>query len=288
MTDARSKQPDKLDVDLKRLGIGDPYVAIIESWTYFGIKNEDVFPRELTVRFQAGGFAEAVAKGRTLAETLKIAHDIYETNVRLVCEERRFDAMAKADNPRKPADFSDKAPTAKPVDLGFPFQHRVRDWVLACFGEVIAADVTERNHRFLEEALELVQAKGCTVSEARQLVEYVFARPAGDPNQEVGGVLVTLAALCEPSGIDMVQAGEAELARVWTKVEAIRAKQAAKPKHSPLPAVLDVPADVRRLVLAARDAIAFGFGEGREEVRELEAAADAFADRIDDVPEDVS
>ncbi len=25
-----------------------------------------------------------------------------------------------------------------------------------CFGEVIAADVTERNHRFLEEALELV------------------------------------------------------------------------------------------------------------------------------------
>ena len=122
---------------------------------------------------------------------------------------------------------------------GFPFQDRVRDWVLACFGEVIAADVTERNHRFLEEALELVQAKGCTVSEARQLVDYVFARPVGDPNQEVGGVLVTLAALCEPSGIDMVQAGEAELARVWTKVEAIRAKQAAKPKHSPLPAAVE-------------------------------------------------
>jgi hypothetical protein len=287
MTDARSKQPDKLDVDLKRLGIGDPYVAIIESWTYFGIKNEDVFPRELTVRFQAGGFAEAVAKARTLAETINVAHDIHKTNVRLVCEEPRFDAMTKTDKPRKPADFVEHT-KAKPVDLGFPFQHRVRDWVLACFGEVIAADVTERNHRFLEEALELVQAKGCTVSEARQLVEYVFARPAGDPNQEVGGVLVTLAALCEPSGIDMVQAGEAELARVWTKVEAIRAKQAAKPKHSPLPAALDLPADVRRLVLAARDAIAFGFGEGREEVRELEAAAEAFADRIDDVPEDVS
>jgi hypothetical protein len=29
--------------------------------------------------------------------------------------------------------------------------------------------------------------------------------------------------------------GETELARIWTKVEAIRAKQAAKPKHSPLP-----------------------------------------------------
>jgi Skp family chaperone for outer membrane proteins len=32
------------------------------------------------------------------------------------------------------------------------------------------------------------------------------------------------------------KAGEIELARVWTKVEQIRAKQAAKPKHSPLPA----------------------------------------------------
>jgi hypothetical protein len=30
-------------------------------------------------------------------------------------------------------------------------------------------------------------------------------------------------------------AGETELARIWTIVEKIRAKQAAKPKHSPLP-----------------------------------------------------
>jgi hypothetical protein len=30
-------------------------------------------------------------------------------------------------------------------------------------------------------------------------------------------------------------AGEIELARVWNKIDIIRAKQAAKPKHSPLP-----------------------------------------------------
>ncbi len=30
-------------------------------------------------------------------------------------------------------------------------------------------------------------------------------------------------------------AGETELARIWTKVEAIRAKQAAKPQFGPLP-----------------------------------------------------
>lgn len=115
------------------------------------------------------------------------------------------------------------------------FQSRVQPWMMACFGPEISADVIERNHRFLEEALELVQAKGCTASEAHQLVDYVFGRPAGEPEQEVGGVMVTLAALCLAAGLDMSIAGERELARIWNKVDAIRAKQAAKPRHSPLP-----------------------------------------------------
>lgn len=115
------------------------------------------------------------------------------------------------------------------------FQARVEPWLLACFGEEIANDRVERNHRFLEEALELVQSLGCTATEARQLVEYVYGRPIGEPHQEVGGVMVTLAALCRASGLDMHEAGKTELARIWTKVEQIRAKQAAKPKNSPLP-----------------------------------------------------
>jgi len=122
------------------------------------------------------------------------------------------------------------APQAQPA-----FQQRVQPWMMECFGPEISADRIERNHRFLEEALELVQATGCTQSEAHQLVDYVFGRPVGEPAQEVGGVMVTLAALCLANGLDMHQAGETELARVWIKVEAIRAKQAAKPKHSPLP-----------------------------------------------------
>lgn len=121
------------------------------------------------------------------------------------------------------------------VDAGETFQERVQPWLMACFGEMIAGDREERNHRFLEEALELVQACGCTASEAHQLVDYVYGRPIGEPAQEVGGVMVTLAALCLANGLDMHANGETELARIWTKVEAIRAKQAAKPKHSPLP-----------------------------------------------------
>lgn len=120
-------------------------------------------------------------------------------------------------------------------ETGETFQPRVAPWMQACFGPEISADKVERNHRFLEEALELVQASGCSRDEALQLVAYVYDRPQGDINQEVGGVMVTLAAHCLAHGIDMHEAGETELLRIWGKVEQIRAKQAAKPKHSPLP-----------------------------------------------------
>ena len=125
---------------------------------------------------------------------------------------------------------------------GLPFQARVYRWMIACFGAEIAADKIERNHRFLEEALELVQAGGCSRSEAHQLVDYVFDRPVGDLPQEMGGVMVTLAAFGLAHRLKMNACGETELARVWTKVEQIRAKQAAKPQHSPLPEHPNAPA----------------------------------------------
>ena len=122
------------------------------------------------------------------------------------------------------------------------YQDRVQNWAVRCFGPTSSSDVQERAHRFLEEALELVQALGCTQDEAEMLVDYVFGRPVGEPAQEVGGVMVTMAALCAANGLDMVQAGETELTRIEGKVEAIRAKHRSKPLASPLPG--DYP-DVR-------------------------------------------
>jgi hypothetical protein len=109
------------------------------------------------------------------------------------------------------------------------FQRRVEPWVQACFGPEVAVDHIERNHRFLEEALELAQACGASAQEVSKLAAYVFARPAGTKEQEVGGVMVTLAALCSAHGMDMHADGDAELAAIWPKVEAIRAKWLAKP-----------------------------------------------------------
>jgi len=115
------------------------------------------------------------------------------------------------------------------------YQRQVEEWLGACFPPHVVRDRNERTHRFLEEALELAQANGCTREQATALVDYVYGRPEGRPELEVGGVMVTLASLCSASGIDMQDAGEAELRRNWDRMDAIRRKQASKPPGSPLP-----------------------------------------------------
>lgn len=117
------------------------------------------------------------------------------------------------------------------------FQSRVAPWLVECFGDAIAQDTQERNQRFLEEALELVQACSLTSDEAHQLVDYVFGRDVGEQSQEVGGVMVTLAALCHSHELAMHQCGEAELYRISRPdvMARIREKQKTKPAFSPLP-----------------------------------------------------
>jgi hypothetical protein len=117
------------------------------------------------------------------------------------------------------------------------FQERVAKWCVECFGSGIADDKYERSARFLEEALELVQAGNFSRQDAHALVDYVFSRPIGEPAQEVGGVMVTLAAWCRAWNIDLRRAAYAEYLRINKPaiIEKIRAKNASKPKFGPLP-----------------------------------------------------
>lgn len=96
------------------------------------------------------------------------------------------------------------------------FQSDVSKWMLECFGEIIAMDPLERIMRFLEEALELAQAEGMTEAEVGRVVSYVFGRPAGESFQEVGGVMVTLAAFCFRRDIDLQAAALTEFDRIDT------------------------------------------------------------------------
>lgn len=137
------------------------------------------------------------------------------------------------DDQQRLSDIHQKSPL--PAANVASFQARVQPWMMACFGPEISADRLERNDRFIEEALELVQASSYPKERVLALVDYVYGRDQGEINQEVGGVMVTLAAHCLAHGVNMHEAAETELARIWTKVEKIRAKQAAKPTGSALP-----------------------------------------------------
>jgi NTP pyrophosphatase (non-canonical NTP hydrolase) len=149
------------------------------------------------------------------------------------------------------------------------FQAGVDKWMDACFGDEIKADVQERCDRFIEEALEFVQAAGYSADRAQALVEYTFGRPQGEINQEVGGVMVTLAAMCNTLGVDIGTAAEAELARVWTKIDKIRAKQQAKPTGSALPIAARSDPDTRQLV-EQRDALREALRDARSAIASLD------------------
>ena len=110
------------------------------------------------------------------------------------------------------------------------FQDKVSGWLLYCFAESVCTTRKERTFRFLEEALELCQSLEMSKEDAISVVDYVYGRDKGEPHQEVGGVCVTLAALCWNEGIQMEDAAFEELNRINQPeiVEKIRAKQNAK------------------------------------------------------------
>jgi len=102
------------------------------------------------------------------------------------------------------------------------FQVRVATWMQETFGPEVSADYTERGFRFGEEAIELLQANGTTKEDVLKLVDYVYSRPVGELSQEVGGTMVTLAALCEARGLNLAALANDEQTRV--EQPAVRAK----------------------------------------------------------------
>lgn len=132
------------------------------------------------------------------------------------------------------------------IDPGVEFRLRGQDnlqaavgrWMHECFLPELYGNITERGDRFLEEVLELLQAHGYDRTRVPTLTEYVYSRPVGDPRQEVGGVMITLAGYCYIAGINMQAEGVRELQRIMQPevMQRIREKQASKRDiHDPLP-----------------------------------------------------
>ncbi|BAQ50368.1 hypothetical protein [Methylobacterium aquaticum] len=95
-----------------------------------------------------------------------------------------------------------------------PFQARVYSHLTAVTADD-PTDLAERIARFFEEGTELVQSLGLAYGDAQAVVDYVYSRPAGEPRQELGGTMTTLASLATLAGHDMMACGEEELARTW-------------------------------------------------------------------------
>ena len=65
------------------------------------------------------------------------------------------------------------------------------NWAEAAFGAEETTSIPQRGLRLLEEAIEAFQACGGDADMAHKIVEHVFAHPAGELGQELGGVAVT-------------------------------------------------------------------------------------------------
>lgn len=108
-------------------------------------------------------------------------------------------------------------------------QHRVNAWCAEAFGSDHAASVPERALRLIEEAVEAAQAAGINSVMAHRLVDHVYSRPAGELEQELGGVGLTLLALASAAGMDADHAEQQELNRVLSKPAShFTARNAAK------------------------------------------------------------
>jgi hypothetical protein len=108
-------------------------------------------------------------------------------------------------------------------------QGMIRSWVQSTFGEGLCYDVKERGMRFGEEAIELLQAtEQVSREDLHKLVDYVYDRPAGKVEQELGGTMLTLNALAASLYLSPELALRDEFHRVLDPLvtETIKKKQA--------------------------------------------------------------
>lgn len=76
----------------------------------------------------------------------------------------------------------------------------VHDWGVRAFGREHMANLPIRGLRCAEEAIELAQVLCIPKEQLHQLIDAVYSKPKGKLDQEIGGVLVTITAICVELG----------------------------------------------------------------------------------------
>lgn len=111
-----------------------------------------------------------------------------------------------------------------PVNL----EARIAAWVVTRIGPE-HMHRRERAMRLLEESIELAQAEGITEEQVAKQASHVYARPAGEPEQEAAAVAVCLFGWCAAAGVKLLDLAHAEILRVEARpIEEIRGSLARK------------------------------------------------------------
>lgn len=166
----------------------------------------------------------------------------------------------------------------------------IREWATSVIGLNLWTCAEERALRIVEEAIELAQACGVPQRYIQRLVERVYQRPAAHPDEEIGGLLVTVMAFCASQNLNPDYHLFNEVIRIIEKKdEVVLAKcdekwnagvaygvdgSAPCEIRSIAEQVLDERDDLRyqlRVLVQARDAAAEAFRAERARRQDLEA-----------------
>lgn len=111
------------------------------------------------------------------------------------------------------------------------YQRIIEGWVIDLFGVNALRSVNERCLRLGEEVIELIQSTGeVTREQMHGLVDYVYNREPGESWQEMGGTMLTLAALASALKLSPLDEMKRELKRVCSRevIRKVRLKQIEK------------------------------------------------------------
>lgn len=114
-------------------------------------------------------------------------------------------------------DHADEIVEALRQDKRNARQARVFDWGCRAFGNDQMRSPQQRALRLIEEAIELAQSVFADKDQLHRLVDYVYSRPVGQVEAELGGVGVCLLAMAECVRVNADETEEREVARIMAK-----------------------------------------------------------------------
>ena len=192
-----------------------------------------VASRDMRIKMQDNKIAAQDLSIRSLSQDnldLRVASSPLDDMKRLISEVRAKNTDLEAKN----RDLLSRVTYNPTWHYGsVDFQISVTNWVIDTFDTNALDDKRERSFRFLEEAVELAQAtRVLSPEDIFNTMHWVLNRPNGEVHAEIGGVMVTLAALSAAHGETMFACAREELQRIRSPGMSAKIRAKQKEKHA--------------------------------------------------------